>query len=206
MCACPSIPSRIETVNTVRCLEFPPEKHEEDPAINLLRTSIAASIWTKIWPRPIDPGFVGQTHFQFQIEHPWRRWISVSHLGDVNKCHIFLLILGYENTNFRGGLREMVWGNISAVHVQFVIFLVGRYMFGNVWYLYVVLPFVFFSCELEMRIIIKTCGSICLPRVTQGPAPTWLLRCATTFSRMRRVPPSLKAFIYGRFSKRALWP
>ena len=42
--------------------------------------------------------------------------------------------------------------------------------------------------------------------VTQGPAPTWLLRCATTFSRMRRVPPSLKAFIYGRFSKRALWP
>lgn len=36
-------------------------------------------------------------------------------------------------------------GYISAVYVQFVNFwLVAIYMFGNVWYLYVVLPFVFF--------------------------------------------------------------
>lgn len=57
--------------------------------------------------------------------------ISVSHLGDVNKCHIFFdpqMKYKLSGRFMRNGL-----GYISAVYVQFVNFwLVAIYMFGNV--------------------------------------------------------------------------
>ena len=65
-----------------------------------------------------------------------------------------------------GRFKRNGLGYISAVNVQFVFFLVGRYCICLVTfdiYMWSSLS-CFFSCELEMRIIFKTCGSICQPR------------------------------------------